>query len=84
MNLLLLESLSRSLSRKIGLTSKFVPSQKLRPKESDPIAETRPEVQEKGAAPPLIGPIGLVRIRVGFLVPWGVLPPPWLPPLAPI
>ena len=55
-NLLLLESLSRSLSRILELTSKFVPSQKLRPKESDPIAETGPEVQEKGAAPPLIGP----------------------------
>ena len=63
-NLFLLESLSRALSSKIGLTSKFLPSEKLWPKQSDPVAETGPEVQEKGAAPPLIGPIGLVRIRV--------------------
>ena len=49
-NLFLLESLSLSRSSKIGLTSKFCPSQKLRPKESDPIAETGPEVQEKGVA----------------------------------
>ena len=66
-NLFLLESLSRALSRKIGLTSKFVSSEKRRPKESNPIAETGPEVQEKGAAPPLIGPKGLVRIRVSVL-----------------
>jgi hypothetical protein len=82
--LFLLESLFRALSRKIGLTSKFIPSGNRWPKESDPVAETGPEFQEKGAAPPLIGPKRLVRIRVAFLVPWGVLPPPWPPPLAPI
>ena len=59
----------RALSRKIGLTSKFISSSKRWPKESDPVAETGPEVQEKGVALPLIGPIGLVRIRVEFLVP---------------
>ena len=83
-NPFLLESLSLSRSSKIGLTSKFVPSQELRPKESDPIAETGPEIQEKGAASPLIGPNGLVRHRVVFLVSWSVLPPPWPPPHAPI
>ena len=71
-NLFLLESLSRALSRKIGLMSKFVSSRERWPKESDPVAETGPEFQEKGVAPPLLGPIGLVRIRVVFLVPWGV------------
>ena len=80
MNIFLLESLSRALSSKIGLTSKFVPSEKRRPKESNPVAETGTEVQEKGAAPPLIGPKGLVRIKVEVLVSWGVLPPPCPPP----
>ena len=83
-NIFLVESLSRSLSNKISLTSKFVSSRKWWPKESDPVAETGPEDQEKGAVPPLIGPIGLVRVRVEFLVPWGVFPPPWPPPLPPI
>ena len=70
-NLFLLESLFRALFSKIGLTSKFFSSRNWLPKESDHVAETRAEFQEKGVATPLIGHKGLVRIRVVFLVPWG-------------
>ena len=78
--IILLERGSRELSNPIGLTFKFVRSQKRRPKQYNIVAETGPDFQSKGVASPLIGPKGLVQIRVEFWVSWGVLPPPWLPP----
>ena len=80
--LVLLERGTRELSNTIGRTSKFITSINWRPKQYKAVAETGPDFESKGAASPLIGPKGLVRIRVQFWGSWGVLPPPWPPPKA--
>ena len=53
-------------------------------KQSDAAAESESNYKSKGVASPPLGPMSLVRPRVGFRLPWDVLPPPWPPPLAPI
>ena len=72
------------LSFPIGFTFKFVRSVQLRTKQSDIAAESESNYKPKGVASPPLGPMCLVRPRVGFRLPWDVLPPPWPPPLAPI
>ena len=72
--LVLLERASRELPNAIGSTSKLVTRKKRRPKPYITVAETGPEFQSKAAASPLIGPKGLVRIRVQFWVSWGHAP----------
>ena len=83
-NLFLLESLSRELSNTIGFTFKFIRSVEISPKQSDVAAESESNCKSKGVASPPLGPMGLVRPRVRFRLPWDVLPPPWPPPLGPI
>ena len=80
----LLETRFRALSNPIGITFKFVRSVELRMKQSDVTAESESNYKPKGVASPPLGPIGLVRPRFSFRLPWDVLPPPWPPPLAPI
>ena len=82
--LFLLESIFCALSNPIGFTFKFVRSVELRTKQSDVAAESESNYKPKGVASPPLGPMSLVRPRVGFRLPWDVLPPPWSPPLAPI
>jgi hypothetical protein len=82
--LFLLESLFRALSNPIGFTFKFVRSIEILMKQSDIAAESESNYKSKGVASPPLGPMGLVRPRVSFRLPWDVLPPPWPPPLAPI
>ena len=50
----------------------------------DAAAESESNNKSKGVASPPLGPMSLVRPRVSFRLPLDVLPPPWLPPLAPI
>lgn len=82
--LFLLESLFHALSNPIGFTFKFVRSMEMWPKQSNVAAESESNYKSKGVASPPLGPMGLVRTRVSFRLPWDVLPPPWPPPLAPI
>ena len=83
-NLFLLESLSREISNTIGFTFKFIRSVEISSKQSDVAAESESNCKSKGVASPPLGPMGLVRPRVTFRLPWDVLPPPWPPPLGPI
>src|SRR3954465_1000725 len=82
--LLLLESRFHPLSTPIGITFKFVQSIEIWTKQSDAAAESESNNKSKGVASPPLGPMSLVRPRVGFRLPWDVLPPPLPPPLAPI
>ena len=82
--LFLLETRFRALSIPIGFTFKFVRSVELRTKQSDVAAESESNYKPKGVASPPLGPIGLVRPRVSFRLPWDAIPPPWPPLLAPI
>ena len=82
--LFLLESRFRPLSNPIGFTFKFVWSIELWSKQSDVAPESESNYKSKGVTSPPLGPIGLVRPRFSFRLPWDVLPPPWPPPLAPI
>ena len=82
--LFLLETRFRALSNPIGFTFKFVRSIELWSKQSDVAPESESNYKSKGVASPPLGPMSLVRPRVGFRLPWDVLPPPWPPPLAPI
>ena len=79
-----LESRFRPLSNPIGFTFKFVRSVEIWTKQSDAAAESESNYKSKGVTSPPFGPIGLVRPRFSFRLPWDVLPPPWPPPLAPI
>ena len=79
-----IESRFRDLSNPIGFTFKFVRSVEISMKQSDAAAESESNNKSKGVASPPLGPMSLVRPRVGFRLPWDVLPPPWPPPLAPI
>ena len=72
----------RALSSPIGFTFKFVRSVEIWMKQSDAAAESESNNKSKGVASPPLGPISLVRPRVGFRLPWDVLPPSWPPPLA--
>ena len=78
------ETRFRALSKPIGITFKFVRSVELWTKQSDAAAESESNYKSKGVTSPPLGPIGLVRPRFSFRLPWDVLPPPWPPPLAPI
>ncbi|XBI29048.1 hypothetical protein VPH35_053133 [Triticum aestivum] len=80
----LLESRFRALSSPIRFTFKFARSIEISMKQSDTAAESKSNNKSKGVASPSLGPMSLVRPRVGFRLPWDVLPPPWPPPLAPI
>lgn len=82
--LFLLQTRFRALSNPIGITLKFVRSVELWTKQSDAAAESESNYKSKGVTSPPLGPIGLVRPRFSFRLPWDVLPPPWPPPLAPI
>ncbi len=82
--LFLLETRFRALSNPIGFTFKFIRSVEISTKQSDAAAESESNYKSKGVASPPLGPMGLVRPRVSFRLPWDVLPPPWPPPLAPI
>ena len=82
--LFLLKSRFRALCNPIGITLKSVRSVELSTKQSDAAAESKSNYKSKGVASPPLGPMSLVRPRVGFRLPWDVLPPPWPPPLAPI
>src|SRR5215216_6517058 len=79
-----LETRFRALSNPIGFTFKFIRSVEISTKQSDAAAESESNYKSKGVASPPLGPMGLVRPRVSFRLPWDVLPPPWPPPLAPI
>ena len=83
-NSFLLETRFRALSNPIGFTLKFVRSIELWTKQSDIAAESESNYKSKGVTSPPLGPIGLVRPRVSFRLPWDVIPPPWPPPLSPI
>ena len=80
----LLKSRFYLLSVPIGITFKLVRSVEILTKQSDAAAESESNYKSKGVASPPLGPMGLVRPRVSFRLPWDVLPPPWPPPLAPI
>ena len=80
----LLENRFCALSNPIGFTFKFVRSVEIWTKQSDAAAESESNNKSKGVASPPLGPMSLVRARVGFRLSWVVLPPPWPPPLAPI
>ena len=80
----LLESRFHALSITIGITLKCARSVELWTKQSDAAAESESNNKSKGVASPPLGPIGLVRPRVSFRLPWDVLPPPRPSPLAPI
>ena len=82
--LFLLESRFHALSSTIGIALKSVRSVELWTKQSDAAAESESNNKSKGVASPPLGPMSLVRPRVGFRLPWDILPPPWPPPLAPI
>ena len=82
--LFLLESRFHALSSTIGITLKSVRSIELWTKQSDAAPESESKYKSKGVTSPPLGPIGLVRPRVSFRLPWDILPPPWRPPLAPI
>src|SRR3954468_13453633 len=82
--LFLLENRFNARSNPIGITLKSVRSVELWTKQSDAVAESESNYKSKGVTSPPLGPIGLVRPRVSFRLPWNVLPPPWPPPLAPI
>ena len=82
--LFLLDSRFCALSSPIRFTFKFVRSVEISTKQSDAAAESESNNKSKGVASPPLGPIGLVRPRVGFRMPWDVLPPPWPPSLPPI
>src|SRR5215216_4365019 len=82
--LFLLETRFRALSKPIEFTFKFIRSVEISTKQSDAAAESESNYKSKGVASPPLGPMGLVRPRVSFRLPWDVLPPPWPPPLAPI
>ena len=77
----LLEGRFRALSNLIGFTFKFVRRVELWTKQSDAAAESELNYKSKGVTSPPLGPIGFVRPRVSFRLPWDVLPPPWPPPL---
>ena len=72
----LLESRFRPLSNPAGFTFKFVRSVEIWTKQSDAAAESESNNKSKGVAAPPLGPMSLVRPRVGFRLPWDVLPPP--------
>ena len=80
----LLKSRFHALSSTTGITLKSVRSIELWSKESDVAPESESNYKSKGVTSPPLGPIGLVRPRVSFRLPWDILPPPWPPPLAPI
>ena len=80
----LLESRFHALSSTIGITLKSVRSVELWTKQSDAAPESESNYKSKGVTSPPLGPIGLVRPRVSFRLPWDFLPPPWPPSLAPI
>ena len=82
--LFLLESWFRALSKPIGFTLKFVWSFELWTKQSDAAAESESNYKSKSVTSPPLGPIGLVRPRVSFRMPWDLVPPPWPAPLDPI
>ena len=82
--LFLFESRFRALSKTIGFTFKCIWGIEILTKQSDDAAEYESNYKSKGVASPPLGPMCLVRPRVGFRLPWDVLPPPWPPPLAPI
>ena len=67
--LFLLESRFRSLSNPIGFTFKFVRSIELWSKQSDVAPESESNYKSKGVASPPLGPMSLVRPRVGFRLP---------------
>ena len=75
--LFLLQTRFRALSNPIGFTFEFVRSVELRTKQSDIAAESESNYKPKGVASPPLGPMSLIRPRVGFRLPWDVLPPPW-------
>ena len=78
------ESRFRALSNPTGFTFKFVRSVEILTKQSDTAAKSESNYKSKGVASPPLGPMSLVRPRVGFRLPWDVLPPPWPPPFSPI
>ena len=82
--LFLLESRFYALSNPIGFTLKFVRSVEIWTKQSDVAPESESNYKSKVVASPPLGPMSLVRPRISSRLPWDVLPPPWLPPLAPI
>ena len=82
--LFLLETRFRALPNPIGFTLELVYRVELSTKQSDATAESKSNYKSKCVASPPLGPMGLVRPRVSFRLPWDVLPPPWPPPLAPI
>ena len=80
----LLETRFHALSNPFGFTFKFVRSIEISTKQSDDVAESESNNKSKGVGSPPLGLMSLVRPRVGFRLPWDILPPPWPPPLAPI
>ena len=82
--ILFLESRFRALPNPIGFTLELVYRVELSTKQSDATADSESNYKPKGVASPPLGPMSLVRPRVGFRMTWDVLPPPWPPPLAPI
>ena len=82
--LFLLETRFRAPSNIIGFTFKFVRSIEISAKQFEVAPESESNNKSKGVASPPLGPMSLVRPRVGFRLPWDVLPSPWPPPLAPI
>ena len=80
----LLDSRFLAISKPTGFTFKFIRSVEISTKQSDAAAESESNNKSKGVASPPLGPIGLVRPRVSFRLPWDVLPPPRPPPLDPI
>ena len=73
-----------ALSSTTRFIFKFIRSVELWTKQFDVAAESESNYKSKGVTSPPLGPIGLVRPRFSFRLPWDVLPPPWPPPLAPI
>ena len=82
--LFLLESRFHAISNPIGFTLKFIWSVEIWTKQSDIAPESESNYKSKVVASPPLGPMSLVRPRISSRLPWDVLPPPWLPPLAPI
>ena len=82
--LFLLESRFCAPSSPIGFIFKFARSIEISMKQSDFVVESESNNKSKGVASPPLGPMSLVRPRVGFRMPWDVLPPLWPPPLPPI
>ncbi|KAI4992046.1 hypothetical protein ZWY2020_041909, partial [Hordeum vulgare] len=54
----------------IGFTFGFVRSVEISTKQNDVVPESESNNKSKGVAPPPLGPIGLVRPRVSFRLPW--------------